>query len=103
MPFSAQSSTDCHESRICREARKFGVAFWGATQSPSTVPESLLSSTATKVILGIDEMYWKQAESKLRIEPKLLNWISPHKTMALQMKEIGELKNRWRWVSLEED
>ena len=88
---------------ICREARKFGVAFWGATQSPSTVPESLLSSTATKVILGIDEMYWKQAESKLRIETKLLNWISPHKTMALQMKEIGELKNRWRWVSLEEE
>ena len=88
---------------ICREARKFGLAFWGATQSPSTVPESLLSSTATKIILGIDEMYWKPAESKLRIELKLLSWISPHKTMALQMKEISELKNRWRWVSLEED
>lgn len=87
---------------ICREARKFGVAFWGATQSPASVPESLLTSTATKMILGLDESFWRQAVDKLRIEGKLLEWIRPKATMAVQMKESGVLKNRWLWVQLEE-
>jgi hypothetical protein len=88
---------------VCREGRKFGLAFWGATQSPASVPESLLSSTATKIILGLDEMYWRAAIDKLRIEMKLLEWIKAQTTMAIQMKEKGVLKNRWLWVSLEDD
>ena len=83
---------------IAREARKFGLALWGAHQQPTGVPESLISSVGTKVILGIDEMYWPQAVTRLRIETKLLEWIRPHKTMAVQMKEKGALKNRWWWV-----
>lgn len=88
---------------ICREARKFGLAFWGATQSPATVPESLLTSTATKIILGLDESFWKGAVDKLRIETKLLEWIQAQTTMAVQMKEKGQLKNKWHWVALEDD
>lgn len=85
---------------IAREARKFGLALWGAHQQPTGVPESLISSVGTKVILGIDEMYWPQAVTKLRIETKLLEWIRPHKCMAVQLKEKGALKNRWWWVQL---
>jgi glutaredoxin-related protein len=88
---------------ICREARKFGLAFWGATQSPASVPESLISSTATKILLGLDEMYWRAAVDKLRIELKLLEWVQAQVTMAVQMKEKGVLKNRWHWVQLEDD
>jgi hypothetical protein len=88
---------------ICREARKFGLAFWGATQSPATVPESLLTSTATKIILGLDESFWKAAVEKLRIESKLLEWIQAQVTMAVQMKEKGVLKNKWHWVQLDDD
>lgn len=85
---------------ISREARKFGLALWAANQSPANVPESLISSVGTKVILGIDEMYWPQAVTKLRVETKLLDWIRPHNSMAVQMKEKGALKNRWWWVQL---
>lgn len=87
---------------ICREGRKFGLAFWGATQSPASVPESLLSSTATKMLLGLDEMYWRAAVDKLRIEKRQLEWIQAQVTMAVQMKEKGMLKNRWHWVRIEE-
>jgi hypothetical protein len=87
---------------ICRESRKFGLAFWGATQSPSSVPESLLSSTATKMLLGLDEMYWRSAVDRLRIETKQLEWIQAQKTMAVQMKEKGVLKNKWHWARLED-
>jgi len=86
---------------ICREARKFGLAFWGATQSPASVPESLLSSTATKMLLGLDEMYWRSAVDRLRIETRQLEWIQAQVTAAVQMKEKGVLKNRWHWVQLE--
>ena len=87
---------------IAREGRKFGLVLWGATQSPASVPESLLSSTATKIILGLDEMFWRAAVDKLRIETKLLEWISAQKTCAVQMKEKGVLKNRWIWLALED-
>jgi hypothetical protein len=85
---------------ICREGRKFGLALWAANQSLANVPESLISSVATKVILGLDEGYWTQAMNKLKIELKLLSFISPQATIAVQMKEKSSLKNRWRWVKL---
>lgn len=84
---------------IAREARKFGLALWAANQTPN-VPESLLSSVGTKVVLGLDEMYWNAAVSKLRMDAKLLAWIQPMHTLAVQMKERGALKNRWWWVQL---
>jgi hypothetical protein len=88
---------------VAREARKFGLALWAANQSPANVPESLTSSVGTKVVLGLDEMYWTQAVSKLRIETKLLDWIQPHHTMAVQLKERGSAKSRWWWVQLRKE
>lgn len=88
---------------IAREARKFGLALWGAHQQPTGIPESLIASVGTKVILGIDEMYWPSAVTRLRIETKLLDWVRPHHSMAVQMKEKGALKNSWKWVQLPEN
>ncbi len=85
---------------VAREARKFGLALWAANQSPANVPESLISSVGTKVVLGLDEMYWESAVKKLRIEGKQLAWIQPHHTMAVQLKERGALKSRWWWVQI---
>ena len=87
---------------ICREGRKFGLALWGAAQSPAGIPEGLLSSTATKLILGLDETHWQQAISKMRIEKHALEWIRAQASMVVQMKTRGNLKSRWWWVTLEE-
>jgi len=85
---------------VAREARKFGLALWAANQSPANVPESLTSSVGTKIVLGLDEMYWNAAVSKLRIETRLLEWIQPQHTMAAQLKERGNTKSRWWWVQI---
>lgn len=85
---------------IARQARKFGLGLWAADQSPAGIPASLTSSLGTKVILGLDEMYWNEAVSKLRMETKLLQWVAPRSTMAVQLKEAGATKNRWWWVTL---
>lgn len=83
---------------ISKEARKFGLALIAASQSPTHFPDDFVSSVATKVILGIDEMYWRQSTVKMRIEQSLLEWIRPQSSMAVQMKERGNAKNEWRWV-----
>lgn len=85
---------------VARQARKFGMALWAADQSPQNVPDSLISSVGTKIVLGLDEMYWNSAVSKLRIESKLLSWIQPQHTMAVQLKEKGAARNRWWWVQI---
>lgn len=87
---------------IAREARKFGLALWAATQTLSNIPEDLMTSVATKVVLGIDEKFWPGAVTSLNIEKKLLSWIQPQVTIGVQMKEKRALKNRWWWVQLEE-
>lgn len=95
----ADDSADGVLSTLSRESRKFGVALLAANQN-ANLPDGFLSSLATKLVLGIDEMYWKQATSKMRIEENLLAWIRPHRTMAIQMKEKAATKSEWRWVAL---
>ncbi|KWT86094.1 MULTISPECIES: helicase HerA domain-containing protein [unclassified Variovorax] len=85
---------------IAREARKFGLALWAANQSTENVPDSLISSVGTKVVLGVDEMYWPDMVKKLRMDAKLLNFIQPHHTMAVQLKEKGSTKTKWWWTAI---
>lgn len=84
---------------LAREARKFGVAIIAANQN-ADLPDGFLSSLATKIVLGIDEMYWNQAESKMRIDKRLLAWVRSREYMAVQLKEIGNTRSDWRWVVL---
>jgi len=84
---------------LAREARKFGVAIIAANQN-ADLPDGFLSSLATKIVLGIDEMYWSKAESKMRIDQRLLAWVKPREFMAVQLKEIGSTRSDWRWVIL---
>lgn len=86
---------------IAREARKFGLALWAANQSPTGVPESLIASVGSKIILGVDEMYWDSAVRRLRVDTKLLEFISPTRTFAVQMKEKGSVRTRWRWTNIQ--
>lgn len=100
---SADDGGDGILGTICREARKFGLALWGAHQSPGNIPESMIASAGTKVILGLDEMFWDAAVKKFRVEARQLEWIKAQKTLAVQFKEKGSLKNRWRWVDIVSD
>lgn len=86
---------------ISREARKFGLALWAATQDPSSVPESLLGAVATTVILGLADKHWDASVRSMGIDRKLLAWVQPQHSIAVLMKEKGTTKSRWWWVQLE--
>lgn len=86
---------------ISKEARKFGLAMICASQSPTHFTEDFISSVATKVILGIDEMYWRGSVAKMRVTEEALAWIKPKKSMLVQLKTSGETRNDWRWTLIE--
>lgn len=84
---------------IAKEARKFGLALICASQSPTHFSEDFLGNVATKMVLGIDEMYWDGSVRKLKIDMKTLQYISPKRTLAVQIK-TGE-QGRARFVGVE--
>lgn len=83
---------------IAKEARKFGISLLCASQSPEHFPSDFVASVATKIVLGIDEQYWRAAASKMRLKEEALAWINSRVTMLVQFKMNGETKNDWQWT-----
>ncbi|WAT32188.1 DUF5710 domain-containing protein [Pseudomonas sp. GXZC] len=83
---------------IAKEARKFGIAMICASQSLTHFPDDFIASVATKVVLGIDEMFWRSSATKMRLTEDALKWIRPKRSMLVQLKTHGETRNDWKWV-----
>lgn len=83
---------------ISKEARKFGMGLCCASQSPTHFSEDFMSSVGTKVILGIDQLFWNGSVQKLKIDQKALEWIVPQKKLVIQINNKGELRNNFSWV-----
>ncbi len=85
---------------IAKEARKFGLGLFCASQSPTHFSDDFISNVATKVILGIDQTYWHGTVRKLQIDMSALEWIVPHRKMIVQMNNRAENKNKPTFVLL---
>lgn len=94
----ADDDPDNIMNTIAKEARKFGIAMICASQSPTHFPDDFIASVATKVVLGIDEMYWRSSATKMRLTEDALKWIRPKRSMLVQLKTHGETRNDWKWV-----
>jgi len=73
-------------NKMANEIRKFGVQLIFASQSFTHFADDFLASCATKVILGIDEMYWDKTARQLQINKKLLAWIQPRRSALISIK-----------------
>ena len=87
---------------IAKEARKFGVGLFCASQSPTHFSDDFISNVSTKIILGIDQMFWDGSVRKLKVEQPTLEWIVPHQQMVVQMNNKGETRNKFMWVLLKD-
>lgn len=88
-------------NKISLEARKFGLALWSASQSPTAFPEDILTTVGTKILLGIDSFFWGAACKKLNIEESVLKFITPRKTMAVSMDVKGKVSSKFVSVNVE--
>jgi hypothetical protein len=86
---------------IAKEARKFGLGLFCASQSPHHFSDDFLSNVSTKIILGIDQMFWDASVRKLKMRMEDLEWIVPHKKIIIQMNRRGETRNRFMFVATE--
>lgn len=86
---------------IAKEARKFGVGLVSASQSPTHFSEDFLGNCGTKVLLGLDTMYWDGACRKLKIEPDKLKWLKPSKTAAISIKVQGDITTNFMNVDVD--
>lgn len=82
---------------IAKEARKFGLALFAASQSPTHFSEDFLSNVSTKIILGIDTIYWTGSINRLKLTEEALKWIIFHKRILIQLNTKGDSKNDFIW------
>lgn len=85
---------------ISKEARKFGLGLVCASQSPTHFSEDFISNVGTKIILGLDQMFWDGSVRKLKMEPQALAWVVPHEKILVQINNKGDLKNKFHWTLL---
>lgn len=85
---------------IAKEARKFGLGLFCASQSPTHFSDDFISNVGTKIILGIDQMYWEGTVRKMKIDIKDLEWIRPHEQIVMQMNNKGATRNEFTYVAL---
>ncbi|MBN9529735.1 MAG: ATP-binding protein [Alphaproteobacteria bacterium] len=86
----ASAFVDKHDEHILnilfREARKFGVMVILASQEIMTFPEAIVSSAASKMILGVDDMYHASLERRLALPKGKLKFIRPTRTALVQTR-----------------
>lgn len=82
---------------IAKEARKFGLALLAASQSPTHFSDDFLSNVSTKIILGVDQIYWSNCINRLKIPEEALKWIIFHKRILIQINCKGDVKNEFLW------
>ncbi len=74
---------------VAREARKFGIGLWCASQNPTDFPDSFLTNVGATIILGLHESHRQMAASKLGISRETLKYIRPKQAMAVQLRRDG--------------
>ena len=85
---------------IAKEGRKFGIGLICASQSPTHFSEDFFANVGTKVVLGVDEMYWDNLVRKMKIEAKSLKYIRPFHVVGVQMSNKGETRSRFTMVRI---
>jgi len=73
-------------SIMANEIRKFGTALVCASQAFTHFTDDFISSVATKMVIGIDEMYWEKTCRQLQIKKEHLEWVKPRETALIQLK-----------------
>lgn len=82
---------------MIREVRKFGIAIILASQTFSHYTDDLVMSSATKIVLGVDEMFHESMRRKLGLDMidtksgkrNPLSFIVPRETAMVQVKTAG--------------
>jgi hypothetical protein len=88
---------------IAKEARKFGISLVCASQAATHFSDDFLSNVGTKIILGLDQMYWDSSMRKLKFDSGLMESVIPQKTLAIQINNKAETRTEFRLALITPD
>jgi DNA helicase HerA-like ATPase len=77
-------------SVIAREARKFGIGLWCASQQPIDFPQSFLTNVGATILLGIHASFWAKTSRMLRVAEDDLKLIRPKSVLSIKLMTAGE-------------
>ena len=66
-----------------------------ASQAPSHFSEDFLGNVSTKVLLGLDPMYYQATMRMMRIEQSVLNYVVAGKIAAVQISDKRDSSHRF--------
>lgn len=95
-----RADADSIVGTIAREGRKFGIGLILASQSPAHFADDFLANVGTKIVLGLDQMFWDAAVRKMKIGAGMLKDIRPHRTMAVHMSRLGDTRSGFELVRI---
>ena len=75
---------------VAREARKFGIALWCASQQPTDFPRSFLTNVGTTILTGIHGSYWRQSATLLGVSEQVLKKVRPKEVVAVKFQSARE-------------
>lgn len=82
--------------KIAKEGRKFGVSLICASQAPSHFSEDFLGNVGTKILLGLDPLYRDSTARKMRIDPKILDYVVAGKIAAVQVSDKRDMSHHFK-------
>lgn len=74
------------------------MALIAASQSPTHFSEDFLANCGTKILLGLDSLYFDGTVRKMRIDKEVLNAVVPGKVAAIQTSVRGEQAPQFKLV-----
>lgn len=86
---------------IAKEARKYGLGLWCASQSASHFSDDFVSTVATKCLLRTDNVKWPQIEKSWGISQSVLSAIISKKTCAIYMDASDSSDHTFKIASVE--
>ena len=86
---------------LLKEGRKFGVGVVIASQSLKHFSSDVLTNTASKVILGVNEVEFDLVERKLKTTKGQLRYLVPRKTMLVKFASIKSISSKYYTVDID--
>lgn len=84
---------------IAKEARKFGLGLWCASQNPEHFSQDFLCSVGTKILLGVDPILHPKVSQNWDISKEELSRIVAKQTFSVYMDKNGAKNPRFQLVS----
>lgn len=88
---------------ISKEGRKFGMALWCSSQSPTHFSDDFLSACGAILMLYIHPIFWPTCSRKLNIDVDMLKFMKPGEVGAVKLQKKRQIDSRFVHVCLDEN